>query len=440
MTPGATNMTGTESAAGATDTAATSGATCTAATSGASAPGGPITATTHVDMMAEAREAQWSAAAFLGPEAIRLVAPAKVNLFLGVGKPRDNGYHDVTTVMHALALRDILYMNCTPADEAAGEAQQTAPTPDGAAAASQTAPAPGSSNAEWAGPARSIVVRIDVADKSGAGATAAVGADDTTADRTHMTDQAHTTDRTHTAVGIKKAPIPVADNLAFKAIDALAHEIGYVKPVAIDIRIEKNIPLQAGLGGGSADAAAALIGAAHFWGVDPSGPTLERVASSLGADVAFFLKGGCGLFTGIGERCERMLDPRKDAVLLVKPAAGAPTKAVYEAFDQHPCPVPAEMIARASDALVARDVPLFNNLTSASESCLPELGGIIQWLKAQIGDDASDERVLLSGSGSAVFAICASADEAVRLAAEAGKRGLWARATSFSPLRAVMIG
>lgn len=425
MTPGATNMTDTESAAA---TAATSGATCTAATSGSSAPGGPITAATHVDMMAEAREAQWSAAAFLGPEAIRLVAPAKVNLFLGVGKPRDSGYHDVTTVMHALALRDILYMNCTPADEAAGEAQQTAPTPDGAAATSQTTPAPDSSNAEWAGPARSIVVRIDVADKSGAGATAPVGADDTTADRPH------------TAVGTKKTPIPVADNLAFKAIDALAHEIGYVKPAAIDIRIEKNIPLQAGLGGGSADAAAALIGAAHFWGVDPSGPTLERVASSLGADVAFFLKGGCGLFTGIGERCERMLDPRKDAVLLVKPAAGAPTKAVYEAFDQHPCPIPAEMIARASDALVARDVPLFNNLTSASESCLPELGDIIQWLKAQIGSDAGDERVLLSGSGSAVFAICASADEAVRLAAEASKRGLWARATSFSPLRAVMIG
>lgn len=428
MTDGTTDMTGTESAAGTTNTAATSGATCTAATSGSSAPGGPITATTHVDMMAEAREAQWSAAAFLGPEAIRLVAPAKVNLFLGVGKPRDNGYHDVTTVVHALALRDILYMNCTPADEAAGEAQQTAPTPDGAAATSQTTPAPGSDNVAWAGPTRSIAVRIDVADKSGAGATATVGADDTTADRTH------------TAVGTKKAPIPTADNLAFKAIDALAHEIGRIEPATIDIRIEKNIPMQAGLGGGSADAAAALIGAAHFWGIEPSGPTLERVASSIGADVAFFLKGGCGLFTGIGERFERTLDPRKDAVLLVKPAAGASTKAVYEAFDQHPCPVPAEMTARASDALVAHDVPLFNNLTSASESCLPELGDIIQWLKAQIGDDGRDERVLLSGSGSAVFAICASTDEAVRLAAEAGKRGLWARATSFSPLRAVMIG
>ena len=101
---------------------------------------------------------------------------------------------------------------------------------------------------------------------------------------------------------------------------------------------------------------------------------------------------------------------------------------------------PPEAMAKALERTAAQMEQGTVELRALCESCLPELGDIIQWLKAQIGDDAGDERVLLSGSGSAVFAICASADEAVRLAAEAGKRGLWARATSFSPLRAVMIG
>lgn len=370
----------------------------------------------RVDMMAEAREAQWDAAALLGAGAIRLVAPAKVNLFLGVGSPRGDGYHDVTTVMHALALHDNLYMSCAGGDEAVVGGDVP-----GAGGAPATKDAQGA--VAMAGPAGSVAVRIEVADKTGACATGGAGLGDAALAGV-------------SAAGV--ADLPVMDNLAFKAIDALAHEIGYAEPCQIGLRIEKAIPAQAGLGGGSADAAAALVGAAHFWGVEVSGRTLERVASSLGADVAFFLKGGCGLFSGVGERFERLLEPMKGSVLLVRPLAGVSTKEAYAAFDRDPQPVPSELIARANDAVHATEVPLFNNLTSAAESCLPALGETIQWLKAQTG--MGEGKVLLSGSGSAVFALCDNADAAMRLAAEAGKRGLWARATTFSSLRATMIG
>ena len=62
-----------------------------------------------MNLLAAAREAQWSAAAFMGPNTMKLVSPAKVNLLLAIGARREDGYHDADTIMHALALHDTLY-------------------------------------------------------------------------------------------------------------------------------------------------------------------------------------------------------------------------------------------------------------------------------------------------------------------------------------------
>lgn len=64
----------------------------------------------EVNLLAAAREAQWSAAAFMGPNTMKLVSPAKVNLLLAIGARREDGYHDADTIMHALALHDTLYL------------------------------------------------------------------------------------------------------------------------------------------------------------------------------------------------------------------------------------------------------------------------------------------------------------------------------------------
>ena len=65
----------------------------------------------EMDMLAEAANAQFRAADFMGAGVVRGIAPAKVNLFLGVGSQRADGFHDVLTVMHALAMHDVLYVN-----------------------------------------------------------------------------------------------------------------------------------------------------------------------------------------------------------------------------------------------------------------------------------------------------------------------------------------
>ncbi|MBQ3387384.1 MAG: 4-(cytidine 5'-diphospho)-2-C-methyl-D-erythritol kinase, partial [Eggerthellaceae bacterium] len=111
------------------------------------------------------------------------------------------------------------------------------------------------------------------------------------------------------------------NNLATRAVRALARALFGAPDGApgIGIRIEKHIPAQAGLGGGSSDAAAALVGAARVWtdagalAEDAITPELlEKVAAPLGADVTFFLRGGAALYDGVGEHFVRAYAPRKD--------------------------------------------------------------------------------------------------------------------------------
>ena len=94
-------------------------------------------------------------------------------------------------------------------------------------------------------------------------------------------------------------------------------------------------------------------------------------------------------------------------------------------------------MAQAEAAQAAGEVPLFNNLTKAAEQVCPDLANVREWLASQRGIYA--DRVLMSGSGSAFFAEAESFAEASRVAAAAQQEGLWARATSFSKLRAQVV-
>lgn len=360
-----------------------------------------------VDMLAEAREAQWSALTFMGSDTVKALAPAKVNLFLGIGDKLPNGYHEVVTVLHALALHDVLYFACHEADSNFSEAS------DASRYAEEN------DTTAFTGPGGCIKVHIEVADKtpmSGAGFGGHVSG-------------------TVDSISIK-------DNLVFKAIDALAHELGISRNQEIDVRIEKHVPSQAGLGGGSSDAAATLMVMSDFWNNSEAGPTIRKVAASLGADVSFFLEGGCAFFTGIGEAFERELAPMKHSVVIVKPDAGISTVVAYSKFDEAPIQVPAEMLAQVDDAFSAEQVPLFNNLQPVACQLLPEIGRIVEWLNAQDGvtvSRAGEPSVLMSGSGSAVFAIVDTYSQATKIAADAAANGWWSRATSLSSLKASVL-
>lgn len=228
-----------------------------------------------------------------------------------------------------------------------------------------------------------------------------------------------------------------ADNLAAKAVSALAAAIDDRDcPTDVEVRIEKNIPFQAGLGGASADAAAALLAAARLWGLEASDARIEATARTLGADVPFFLHGGCAYLDGVGDRFVRALQPLKRPLVLVKPEGGVSTAEAYGAFDACPAPVPEAVAAAAWDAQRAQDVPLFNNLAAAAEGLMPELQEVGRWLARQPGVEGS----LLCGSGSCTFAPCESFEAACAAVAGARRRGWWARATSFGSVRALALG
>ena len=218
-----------------------------------------------VDLVATAQAVQQAGDAWRRPGTVKLVAPAKVNLFLGIGSRREDGYHEAVSILHAIALHDVLYLR-----------RATAPADSGDEAVA------------LAGPAHNISVRVECIAREGL------------------------------------APLSVAasENIVFRAIDALAHEVGRTEPDFLEVRLEKHIPHQAGLGGGSSDAAAALLGAARLWGMALDDPVLERVAHRLGSDVAFFLHGGCAYFDATGERFDHALEPMKRSLVLVRPVKG----------------------------------------------------------------------------------------------------------------------
>ncbi len=338
----------------------------------------------QVDMVSEARDAQWNADTFLGIGSLRLIAPAKVNLLLAVGNKRADSYHEVVTILHALALHDTLYLHLSPLAEPPTE-EELAKDPE---------------HMTIAGPSDNLLMYIDMADKINGG-------------------------------GVSLA---ASDNLITQAIDSFTRLVGFGRPARCALRVDKNIPTQGGLGGGSSDAAAVLLGLAKLLSVDESDPRLEQCAQSLGADVAFFLHGGCALFDGTGDHFVCSLTPRTHTLLLVKPDQGADTAAVYQAFDEAASVVSAELTQKAYGLKAAAEVSLINNLTEAARQVAPAIGAVQDWLLAQKG--VSD--VLLCGSGSTSFALIDDLSLAYRLSAEAQRKGWWSRVSSFSPLGAAV--
>lgn len=302
---------------------------------------------------------------------LKLIAPAKVNLHLAIGSRRPDGYHEAVSVMHALNLHDIVYARRITDLGANGETGKSQPH-----------------------------VRM-------------IGCGDVAA-----------------------PDVATENNLAARAIVALAETCDRpTRDKAIELRIEKNIPAQGGLGGGSTNAAATLVAAAHLWGLDPHDSRIEQTARSLGADVPFFLHGGCSVYTGTGDTFVRALAPSKQAVALVKPEGGVSTAQAYRAFDEAPVAIPTQAVKNAQEAHSATDIAPFNNLASAAESIMPELTEVRQWMSSRLGEN----NVLLCGSGATTFGICDDFATATSVVAQARKQGWWARATSFGSARVMAV-
>ncbi|MGE0028636.1 MAG: 4-(cytidine 5'-diphospho)-2-C-methyl-D-erythritol kinase [Thermoleophilia bacterium] len=185
-------------------------------------------------------------------------------------------------------------------------------------------------------------------------------------------------------------------NLAWTALDELEREVG--RPVTLRVEIAKAIPAQAGLGGGSSDAAAVLVGADRLLGLGLGPARLERIAARVGSDVPFFVRGGAQWAEGRGEVLTPARAPRF-AALLTMPAAGLSTGAVYARFDDDAPPPPAAGDDPPPD-MPALAGWLRNDLWPAARALAPMLAEREAALRA-----AGAPAVLLCGSGACMAGI-----------------------------------
>ncbi|WP_282785672.1 MULTISPECIES: 4-(cytidine 5'-diphospho)-2-C-methyl-D-erythritol kinase [unclassified Nocardia] len=280
-----------------------------------------------------------------GPVVVR--APSKVNLHLGVGDLRDDGYHDLTTVFQALSLSDDVRL----------------------------------------APAGSLAVKV-----TGEGAAEVP------------------TDRT---------------NLVWKAAVRLAHLDG--RAPLVEIAIDKGIPVAGGMAGGSADAAAALVGLNDLWELGLGREQLLDIAAELGSDVPFALHGGTALGRGRGEKLLPVLSRNSFHWVLALAKGGLSTPEVFRELDRLRAagdPPRLDSPEALLQALASGDphqlAPLLgNDLQAAALSLKPELRRTLRG-----GVAAGALAGIVSGSGPTCAFLCESEEAAVAVAAELSGAGV----------------
>lgn len=205
-------------------------------------------------------------------------------------------------------------------------------------------------------------------------------------------------------------------NIAHKAAIALQQYTSCTKGAVITL--QKNIPSGAGMGGGSADAAAVLVGLNQLWQLGLSMQELLTIGLKLGADIPFMLTGGLARVSGIGENITSLSPAPVVWLVLMQPCDGLSTKEIFTAYDH---PQPGLFIARprtdaAQKALLSNDLVALGNamdnvLEGISISKRPAIGEASKWL-----EEVGAIRGMMTGSGSVVYGIFA--DEASAKAAQ----------------------
>ncbi|SOE01037.1 4-(cytidine 5'-diphospho)-2-C-methyl-D-erythritol kinase [Blastococcus haudaquaticus] len=279
-------------------------------------------------------------------------APAKVNVHLGVGPLREDGFHELRTVYLAVSLLDTVTVR----------------------------------------PGEGLSLTV-----TGEGAGGAVP-----------------TDRS---------------NLVWRAAELLAGSAGVAADATMEIA--KSIPAAAGLAGGSADAAAALVALDRLWGTGASRADLLDLAAQLGSDVPFSLVGGVALGAGRGEQVTPVLSRTRWDWVLGIAGEGLSTPAVYRELDRlraaDRVPDGAELVAAEPVLAALRSGPpavlagvVANDLQAPAVALRPDLGRALR-----TATEAGAAAVLVSGSGPTVAALAVDEHHALRLAGELAGAGVF---------------
>lgn len=207
--------------------------------------------------------------------------------------------------------------------------------------------------------------------------------------------------------------IPVQDNIVYKAASLLKEYTSFGK--GADIFLKKKVPVSAGLGGGSSDAACTLLGLNRLWGLGLSGKTLSSIASEIGSDVPFFLNGPAALVQGKGEKTRQVKIHSSVVLLIVKPAISVSTAWAYADFDRMNSDkltkkvVDIKLFCRA---LMRKDFAslgnmLFNDLEKVVTGKYP----VVREIKLRLTEEGAFFSAM-SGSGPTVFGVYGSRGKA----------------------------
>ena len=185
------------------------------------------------------------------------------------------------------------------------------------------------------------------------------------------------------------------DDLTVRAARALQSACG--TPLGVHISLRKNIPSQAGMGGGSSDAASCLLALQRLWGVRLPPSDLQAIALSLGADIPFFLAGSNAWVEGIGEKITPIMLPSASFVV-VKPPAGVSTRDIFTApgLKRDTKTATIQSFAAYAEGQTFRFG--HNDLQPVAQQLCPQIDQSLEWLESQ------QLQARMTGSGSAVFA------------------------------------
>lgn len=211
-------------------------------------------------------------------------------------------------------------------------------------------------------------------------------------------DILHCTSSDKTSFTCTDKTLETKNNLVMQAHKAVAEETG--KDLPCHLHLEKHIPIAAGLGGGSADAAAALTMLADYFGLAFD---KEKLAQRLGADVLVCLASSPAWMSGIGEKIHRPLSLPAADIVLVNPLVPLSTKAVFEGLNRGATQKPAQATPEGFDTLPALCAYLNeqgNDLTKSALAFVPEIEDCLTTLRTGGADYAA-----MSGSGATCFAL-----------------------------------
>jgi 4-diphosphocytidyl-2-C-methyl-D-erythritol kinase len=291
---------------------------------------------------------------------VEVLAPAKLNLFLEVLARRDDGFHEIETLMVPIGLFDSLSFR----EDSRGRLNL---------------------KCQWA----CGLQKQSKPDESG---------------RSPVVDW-------------EKLPEGY-DNVAMRAVDLLRRRSGIA--AGASLQLTKRIPSAAGLGGGSSDAAAALIAANLAWGLGWPIDRLSQLAGEIGSDVPFFLGAGPALCQGRGERIQPMTGLPPLDFVVVSPPEGLSTAAVYANCRPADSPLTADGLLAALRGGDRRRLAgaICNRLEEAAEPLSP-------WINTMRVEFSKMDCIAaqMSGSGTSYFGICRNAGHARRAASRLRSRG-----------------